>query len=184
VGFRPGESPVGPFGFYRGIWHCPEADIDPDIFVYNAKAHPHLSTPGKLLISYNVNTFDFGDAFKDADIYRPRFVTLQFSDTLTSINEKSQIPKSFHIFQNYPNPFNSTTNIKFVLHEQVEIILKVFNLLGQEIRTLVNDTLSCGIHSIHWDGKNDSGEGISSGIYIYRIQVYDKIESKKMLFLR
>ena len=77
VAVRIGQSPVGPFGPMRRIYRCPEVDLDPDIFVYNAKAHPHLSRPGELLISYNVNTFDFfGDFFEYADIYRPRFIRL------------------------------------------------------------------------------------------------------------
>lgn len=77
VGIRVGRSPVGPFGPLQRIYRCPEVDLDPDIFVYNAKAHPHLSRPGELLISYNVNTFDFfGDFFRYADIYRPRFIRL------------------------------------------------------------------------------------------------------------
>ena len=69
--------PDGPARTARKIWHCPEPDRDPDIFVYNAKAHPHISAPGELLISYNVNTFDFFDHFKYADIYRPRFIRLR-----------------------------------------------------------------------------------------------------------
>lgn len=70
---RLGPSPTGPFGPAVTLWNCPEADVDPDIYCYNAKAHPHLSGPGELLISYNVNTFDFADHIY-ADIYRPRFI--------------------------------------------------------------------------------------------------------------
>jgi hypothetical protein len=77
VALRIGESPVGPFGQPVSVWRCPEPDYDPDIFVYNAKAHPHLSLPGELLISYNVNTFDFWDHFLNADIYRPRFIRIK-----------------------------------------------------------------------------------------------------------
>ncbi len=77
VAVRVGESPVGPWGEAQQLYRCPEADTDPDTFCYNAKGHPHLSQPGELLISYNVNTFDFfGDFFRDADIYRPRFIRL------------------------------------------------------------------------------------------------------------
>jgi hypothetical protein len=184
VGFRLGESPVGPFGFYREIWHCPEVDNDPDIIVYNAKAHPHLSAPGKLLISYNVNTLDFWDTFIDADIYRPRFITLQFNDTLTYIQKKNEIRESFYFSQNYPNPFNATTTIQFVLDKKDKVMLKVYNLLGQEVRTLANENLYRGTHSIIWDGKNDSGEDVCSGIYIYRIQIDQNVEHKKMLLLR
>jgi len=74
---RVGESPVGPWGEVMNLYECPEAATDPDTFCYNAKAHPHLSAPGELLVSYNVNTFDFfGDFFRDASIYRPRFIRL------------------------------------------------------------------------------------------------------------
>jgi hypothetical protein len=77
VAVRVGESPIGPWGEIQEVYRAPEVDADPDTFVYNAKAHPHLSAPGELLVSYNVNTFDFfGDFFADADIYRPRFIRL------------------------------------------------------------------------------------------------------------
>lgn len=77
VAARVGESPVGPWGEVVNLYQCPEAAADPDTFCYNAKAHPHLSAPGELLVSYNVNTFDFfGDFFDDASLYRPRFIRL------------------------------------------------------------------------------------------------------------
>ncbi|MFG0329189.1 MAG: DUF4185 domain-containing protein [Phycisphaerales bacterium] len=80
VGVRVGETPVGPFGPVRRVYTAPEPSRDPEIFVYNAKAHPHLSAPDELLISYNVNTLDFwGDFFRYADIYRPRFIRLKFN---------------------------------------------------------------------------------------------------------
>jgi len=75
---RVGSSPTGPFGSPVTLWTCPEASVDPDIYCYNAKAHPHLSAPGELLVSYNVNTFDFADQVY-ADIYRPRFIRVRLS---------------------------------------------------------------------------------------------------------
>ncbi len=82
VAIRIGQSPVGPFGPVMKIYRCPEPDLYPGqgVFTYNAKAHPHLSGPGELLISYNVNTTDFGAHFTNADIYRPRFIRLRFQD--------------------------------------------------------------------------------------------------------
>jgi len=71
-----GNGPTGPFGPPIPIYRCPEPDLSPNIYTYNAKAHPHLSNPGELLISYNVNTFDFWEHFTNADIYRPRFIRL------------------------------------------------------------------------------------------------------------
>lgn len=74
-----GPSPIGPFGPAEIVWTCPEAAGDPNIFCYNAKAHPHLSAPGTLLISYNVNSLNFNQLLSDADIYRPRFLTVKLA---------------------------------------------------------------------------------------------------------
>ena len=72
------KSPVGPFFPAKDIWHCPEVDEDIDYFVYNAKAYPHLSKPGELLVSYNVNSFDFfKDILTDPQLCRPRFIRLR-----------------------------------------------------------------------------------------------------------
>ncbi len=79
VGIRVGESPVGPFGPIKYIWDCPEVKHDPDIYVYNAKAHPHLSKPLELLISYNVNSHSLERHDYEADLYRPRFISLQLA---------------------------------------------------------------------------------------------------------
>ena len=77
VAVRYGASPIGPWGSAIPVYHAPEPDIDPaNVYTYNAKGHPHLSRPGEMLISYNVNTFDFNENINNADIYRPRFIRL------------------------------------------------------------------------------------------------------------
>lgn len=79
VGLRLGASPAGPFGPVIKIWECPEVKEDKRFFVYNAKAHPRLSKPGELLISYNVNAFDFFQVLpQHPQLYRPRFIKLIF----------------------------------------------------------------------------------------------------------
>ncbi|MEX6688692.1 DUF4185 domain-containing protein [Danxiaibacter flavus] len=78
VGLRLGSSPVGPFGPVIKIWECPEIKLGKNIFTYNAKAHSNFSTPNELLISYNVNSFDFfNDIQKYPDLYRPRFIRVK-----------------------------------------------------------------------------------------------------------
>lgn len=78
VAVRYAPTPTGPFGAPIVVWKCPEAGLTPNTYLYGAKAHPHLSAPGELLISYHVNTFDFWENFSagGAAIYRPRFITL------------------------------------------------------------------------------------------------------------
>lgn len=77
VSCKIGDSPTGPFGLATHLWYCDEVDTIPDAFVYNAKAHPHLSKPGELLISYNVNNFDFWYNFENSAAYRPRFIRVK-----------------------------------------------------------------------------------------------------------
>ena len=76
IAVQYGDTPVGPWTAPTTIWTAPEDTLTPNTYVYNAKAHPHLSKPGELLISYNVNTFSFGEHFENSDIYRPRFIKL------------------------------------------------------------------------------------------------------------
>lgn len=79
VGLRIGLSPVGPFGPVQEVWTCPEVQLGKGYYVYNAKAHPHLSEKGELLVSYNVNSFDFiNDLNENPQLYRPRFIRIKF----------------------------------------------------------------------------------------------------------
>jgi hypothetical protein len=98
-----------------------------------------------------------------------------------SISESSSdnLPDEIHLFQNYPNPFNPTTTIKFDLPKSSEVSLKIFNILGEEIATLVSDRLSAGSYSYEWDGNN-----LASGVYLYRLQAGEYVETRKMVLMR
>jgi len=98
-------------------------------------------------------------------------------------NQPNQVV-SYSLDQNYPNPFNPTTTIKYHLPKPAQIVLKIYNVKGQEVRSLVNNTQSVGEKSIVWDGLNNSGQEVSSGVYIYKLQTKDFTQSKKMLLLR
>ena len=78
---------------------------------------------------------------------------------------------SFHLFQNYPNPFNTSTVVKYALKEGCHIELNIYNLLGQKVRTLENRVRSKGLHSVIWDGENNQGKEVASGIYFYQLTV-------------
>jgi hypothetical protein len=186
VAIRYGKSPTGPFGIYQTVYFCPEAEMDWQPLLYNAKAHPHLSAPNELLISYNVNTYDFFAHFSKADIYRPRFITLKFNliDTSnTSIRSQNPIKKIFKLF-NCPNPFNPATRIHYTLTDAKNVALRIFNLRGEEIRTLLDEWQSGGDHSVAWDGKDNHGTTVGSGIYVYQLKTSKNIESQKMLLIR
>ena len=92
----------------------------------------------------------------------------------------SQIPEVFTLHQNYPNPFNASTIIRYDLPKKSEVILKIYNVLGRQIRGFVNKPQSAGSKSIVWNGKDDKGEDVASGIYFYQLTAGDYKETKKM----
>jgi len=94
------------------------------------------------------------------------------------------IPQDFALHQNYPNPFNPTTQIRFDIANEELVSIKIFDLVGREVRTLVNSIKSAGYHSIKWDATNDIGEGVSAGMYIYTIQAGEYRSTKKMVLLK
>jgi len=88
------------------------------------------------------------------------------------------------LLQNYPNPFNSTTSIRYQLPKKSEVSLKVYNILGQEIRTLVDQVQRVGVYTVNWDGKDTKGSDVASGLYFYRIQIGHFEQTKKLILLR
>jgi hypothetical protein len=96
----------------------------------------------------------------------------------------ASLPREFALFRNYPNPFNPSTVIRFDLPRAVNAKLVIYDILGQRIRTLVNEKLEAGQKQATWDGTNDAGERVSSGIYIYRLKAGNYVKSLKLILLR
>ena len=94
----------------------------------------------------------------------------------------SQIPIKF--LKNYPNPFNPTTTISFEIAEKGKTEIEIFNVKGQKVKTLLNENLEAGNHSIVWNGKNDEEQHVSSGMYFYKISVNGNQKTNKMLMLK
>ncbi len=93
-------------------------------------------------------------------------------------------PRGFQLHQNYPNPFNPDTRISYSLPVDTEVRLTVFNVLGQEVKVLVEGYQASGNHSVFWDGRNEDGENVSSGIYFYKLEAGEFIQTKKMSLIR
>jgi flagellar hook assembly protein FlgD len=96
----------------------------------------------------------------------------------------AKVPVDISLYQNYPNPFNPSTTIKYYLPKTQRVVLKIYNSLGQEVRTLVDAVQANGYNTELWDGRDDQGLTVSSGIYIYRLSVGDKIKNRKMVFTK
>ena len=94
------------------------------------------------------------------------------------------LPEEFALSQNYPNPFNIEASIKFQLPVESWIILKIYNILGQEVRTLLDEQKEAEYYSVTWDGKDSQGNVVPSGVYFYQLQAGNYTRTKKMLLLK
>ena len=120
---------------------------------------------------------------KDADL-----ILIKAAVNETEINVLNSfdafIPEEFKLCQNYPNPFNNNTVIEFRIPESALIGLKIYNLIGQEVKTLVSENYNAGTYKIEWDGTNNEGIRVNSGIYFYRLKAGSFTSLKKMVLLK
>lgn len=103
---------------------------------------------------------------------------------LQNSEEIPLIPLEFELFQNYPNPFNAATTISFNLPKRMHVSVKIYNILGQLVKALVDEEVHGGHHKIQWDGRNNHGNLVSTGLYIVRLDSKDKIAVKKLLLIK
>lgn len=106
---------------------------------------------------------------------------------LTDVREGKNIMnvvKTFTLLQNYPNPFNPTTTIEYQLSRAQEVELTVFNINGQHIRTVTRSYHQAGTYQTTWDGRDDNGQPVASGAYLYQLKGGQTVLSKKMVFIK
>ncbi len=139
-----------------------------------------------------------GKTLFDFDIAANRIWASGTDATIISANlsgvsvggNSGMVPESFALYQNYPNPFNPTTTIQYALPAEASVNLKIYNLLGQELATLVEELQGAGYHAAPWNGRNTYGVQVATGVYFYRIEAVGSdgsarfTSTKKMLFVR
>ncbi len=103
---------------------------------------------------------------------------------VTDLDEEISLPNSYELSQNYPNPFNPSTIISYAIPQTSFVTIKIYDMLGREVKTLYNAEQVAGVHQITWDARNDNGIKVSTGTYIYRIVTGSFTEAKKMLLLK
>ena len=91
------------------------------------------------------------------------------------------MPEGYALLQNYPNPFNPETEIRFELHEGGQVRVSIFNSIGEVIRILADGNFAAGFHSLRWEGRNDHGEKVQSGLYFYRLVTPKFSATRKMI---
>jgi hypothetical protein len=102
----------------------------------------------------------------------------------TKVEKRDGLPRDYSISQNYPNPFNPETSISFTLPNDMNVELDIYNAVGQKIKTLVNTRISSGSHVAVWDGRNNLGQKVSTGVYFYKISAGDFSQTKKMVMIK
>ncbi|MCL4305104.1 T9SS type A sorting domain-containing protein [bacterium] len=112
-------------------------------------------------------------------------LTERLDDPVLGVSDNQPaLPTKYALYQNYPNPFNPTTEIRFDLPEAIRVELKVFNILGQEVATLVDEVRNAGAYRVLWDGKNLGGQVTASGVYVYQLKTPTFTDAKKMVLIR
>ena len=138
-------------------------------------------------ISFNViaviDQYSSADPPNDGYSLRTRYQT-DITFVELGIDPNSFLPTEFSLAQNFPNPFNPTTTIKYDLAKDVDVKLTIYNILGQEIATLVQSKQTRGYYSLIWDGKNNNGEMVGSGIYFYHLVAGDYTALKKLTLIK
>jgi subtilisin family serine protease len=99
-------------------------------------------------------------------------------------NPQLEVPATYALMQNYPNPFNPATTLRYGLPEQTHVRLRIYSLLGEEVKTLVDEVQEPGFKSVEWNSSDNLGRTVASGVYFYRLEAGSFVESKRMILLK
>lgn len=100
------------------------------------------------------------------------------------VSASAALPTEFSLSYNYPNPFNPTCVIEYALPTDCKVTLSIYNVLGQKVRVLVDDYKTAGYKSVEWDGRDNQGQELATGVYFYRIKAGDFVQAKKMVLMK
>jgi hypothetical protein len=170
-------------------------DIRPDIGGGDLKLYEWLSEQGVIKDSLEFGPIELSDEFGQVYGYLVGYDRYELVAPAKSAVEEDesedQKPVRISLAQNYPNPFNPTTSIKYTIGGRAEAVqgavhatLCIYNIMGQRVRTLVDEMMQPGSHEVIWDGRNDRGWEVSSGVYFCRLQADGLTDCRRMLLLK
>jgi hypothetical protein len=163
--------------------HAPDAPaaIVTDWYKDPAPPNPDLDTVGVFNFKYTNTQL----AYTRGSDGKPLGALTWQGIPLTSVEQLgTPIPVTSRLYDNYPNPFNPETNIRFDIQQSGNVVLEIFNALGQKIATLVNNDLVAGSYDVRWNGSRDDGSRVSSGVYLYRLSTNGAVDVKKMALVK
>jgi hypothetical protein len=125
-------------------------------------------------------------AKRDTFVLRADAIFLFEANIVTGVGYEvgPTLPADYSLSQNYPNPFNPSTKIEFALPTSDNVRLTIYDILGREVRTLINDQYNAGAYSVQWDGKNNLGRQVATGMYIYHLRAGQFSQTKKMMLMK
>ena len=205
AGHRTGNYEDYPVpGIYDHNWNGYEMNTDIKEMLVDPENHDFRPIAGSALIDSGVDVQAVTDGYIGAapdlgayeyggDYWIPGItwdVDSIFGETFIEVIElnvgenPNRIPTGFHLYPAFPNPFNPITTLRYDLLENSFVTIIIYDILGKEVKTLINQTQNGGYKSILWDGTNDHGHSMSTGIYLYRIQAGNFTRTKKMVLLK
>jgi hypothetical protein len=138
-------------------------------------------TTSQLGVNNALNALQFVDAQTGWGVGNGgAILKLIHNPTAVRENSPARSPNEFGLFQNYPNPFNPSTAIQYALAQPGVVQLSIHDALGRQIRTLVNTWKTAGKHVVVWDGRDDAGRVITSGVYFYRLVAGESVQQRKL----
>ena len=160
-----------------------------NVYIYDnylGSEHSINEIQGMPIITDSIGVIDFDlntpiNQYLDYGNHR-YFISFQY--LMLGNVDNQLIPESFQLFQNYPNPFNPNTKIMYNLPEKKLVQITIYNMLGYEVKTLVNKVQGAGLKTINWNGLDDNNKKLPSGFYLYSLKSGSFRETKKMLFLK
>jgi hypothetical protein len=184
------SSQIGSEVDYTTIMYHPDGD-SVWLRTYNGPGNG-ADTPGGIVVDDSDNVYVTGYSYGGGTDFD--YATVKYVQSPSGVEDESQVsekPLEFNLSQNYPNPFNPTTSIRYTVdspqstvHGSIRTTLKIYDVLGEEIKTLVDEKEFPGDYTVPWDGRNEKGEPLASGVYLYELRVGNHTSSKKMVLLK
>lgn len=144
---------------------------------------PRTITLNSTWVANNCRVIVFVQNNTDRKVQQAEFI--EVPDIPTSVGDPvGGVPTTFALSQNYPNPFNPSTTIDYALSERAFVTIKVHNLLGQEVKTLVAEEKGAGIYTLQWNGKDNAGNDVPSGMYLYTMRAGNFVQTKRMMLMK
>ncbi len=149
--------------------------------LYNDSSYQVL---GSQLQNFSASIAAYGSAVYTISTQEEMLILPPIPPIVSVDDQLTGIPQEFNLFQNFPNPFNPSTTIRYSVIQPGNVSIRIYDILGREVKTLLNEIKAAGTYNLVWNGVNNAGDKVSSGIYLYRMESGSFVQTKKMILLK